>query len=72
MKVQCPHCGEMVAVHGLCRKRLNLPIKNVLEAIKAHRSVAGAARELRCSPAYIFGVLKANGKKLKDVLDERR
>jgi hypothetical protein len=31
--------------------------------------VAAAANELGCSPAYIFGVLKANGLKLKDVVN---
>ena len=68
MIIQCPNCGESVAVNGLGRKRLNIPLKNVLESLRAHRSVVAAARELGCSPAYIFGVLKANGLKLKDVV----
>ena len=67
MLIQCPHCGGMVTVNGLGRRRLNIPLKNVCESLKAHRNVVAAANELGCSEAYIFGVLKANGLKLRDV-----
>jgi hypothetical protein len=67
MIIQCPKCGEKVAVKGLGRKPLNIPLKNVYEALQAHASVAAAANELGCSQGYIFKVLKANGLKLKDV-----
>ena len=68
MIVQCPHCGKSVAVSGLGRKPLNIPLKIVCECLKEHRSVGAAANELGCSQAYIFGVLKANGLRLKDVV----
>ena len=68
MIVRCPNCGELVVVNGLGRKPLNIPLKNVCEALQVHRSVVGVANELGCSPAYIFGVLKVNGLKLKDVI----
>jgi len=68
MLVQCPHCGGMVAVNGLGRKRLNIPLKNVCECLQTYKNVVAAANELNCSQAYIFGVLKANGLKLKDVI----
>jgi len=68
MLVQCPHCGQSVAVNGLGRKRLNIPLKNVCEALQARRSVVDAADELNCSQGYIFGILKANGLKLQDVI----
>ena len=68
MIVQCPNCGKPVVVNGLGRKRLNIPLKNVCEALRAHCSVVAAAQELGCSQAYIFGVLKANGLKLKSVI----
>ncbi len=55
---------------GLGRKPLNIPLKNGCEALQAHSSVVEAARELGCSPAYIFGALKANRLKLKDVVKE--
>jgi len=67
MIIRCPNCGEKVVVSGLGRKSLNIPLKNVYEALQAHGSVAAAADKLGCSPGYIFKVLKANGLKLKDV-----
>lgn len=67
MIVQCPHCGKSVVVSGLGRKRLDIPLKNILDMVSRHTTVASAAGELGCSPAYIFGVLKANGLRLKDV-----
>ena len=68
MIVICPHCGSPVPVNGLGRKPLNIPLKNVLESLQAYRGVRTAARELGCSPSYIFGVLKVNGLKLKEVI----
>ena len=68
MKIQCPHCGKSVAVNGLGRKRLNIPLKNVCEALQVHHNIEAAAKELDCSSAYIFSALKANGLKLKDVV----
>lgn len=67
MIVQCPHCGQSITVNGLGRKPLNIPLKNVCECLKEHGSVKAAAQELGCSQAYIFGVLKANGLRLKDM-----
>ena len=69
MLVPCPHCGKPVVVNGLGRKPLNIPLKNVCEALWAHRNVVAAANELHCSQGYIFKVLKANGLKLKDVVE---
>ena len=66
--ITCPHCGKPVEVSGLGRKRLNIPLKNVCESLRAHRNVTAAADELNCSQGYIFKVLKANGLKLKDVI----
>ena len=68
MIVRCPHCGKDVVVNGLGRKPLNIPLKNVLESLRAHRSVTAAAQGLGCSPSYVFGVLKAKGLKLKDII----
>ena len=68
MIVQCPNCGKSVVLNGLGRKPLNITLKNVCEALQTHHNIAAAARALGCSPAYIFGVLKANGLKLKDVV----
>jgi len=68
MIVQCPNCGHSVVVNGLGRKPLNIPLKNICEALQAHRSVRASAQELGCSQGYIFSVLKANRLKLKDVV----
>ena len=69
MIVQCPHCGKSVAVNGLGRKPLNIPLKIVCEALQTNRSVEGAARELHCSQGYIFKVLKANRLKAREVTE---
>jgi len=71
MKVQCPNCGKPVLVSGLGRKPLGISLKIVCESLQAHRSVMAAANELGCSQAYIFGVLKANGLKPKDVVTNK-
>ena len=67
MIIECPRCGEKVEVNGLGRKRLDISLKNIYEALRAHSSVAGAANELGCSQGYIYNVLKANGLRLRDV-----
>ena len=69
MIIPCPHCGKAVVVNGLGRKRLNIPLKNVCEALQVCRGVNAAAQKLNCSPGYIFNALKANGLKLKDIID---
>ena len=69
MIVQCQHCGNSVVVGGLGRKPLDMPVKNILDCLRKRGSVAAAAQELRCSRGYIYSVLKANGLKLKDVVD---
>ena len=71
MIVHCPHCGKPVAVNGLGRKPLNIPLKNVCEALERHCSVVAAANELGCSQGYIFKVLKDNGMRLRDVLKKQ-
>ena len=68
MIVRCPHCGKEVVINGLGRKPLNIPLKNVLESLQVHRSITAAAQELGCSPPYLFGVLKANGLKLREII----
>jgi len=67
MIIQCPNCGGKIVVNGLGRKPLNIPLKNVYEALRAHGSVAAAADKLGCSQGYIFKILKANELNLKDV-----
>ena len=70
MIVQCPNCGKPVVVNGLGRKRLNIPLKNVCEVLQIYHSIKITARKLNCSQGYIFNALKANGLKLKDVINK--
>lgn len=69
MIVQCPHCGERIVVNGLGRKRLNIPLKNICEALQSERNIASAARKLNCSQGYIFNALKARGLKPRDIIE---
>jgi hypothetical protein len=69
MRVQCPNCGEMVEIDGLGRKPLDIPLTNILEALLEHGSVKDAAEELHCSEGYIFGALKANQLKLREIIE---
>ena len=71
MKITCPKCGELVEVTGLGRKRLNIAVKNIYDAIKGTSSVNSAAQRLGCSKSYIFAVLKAQNVKIQDVRDSK-
>lgn len=51
------------------RPRLNIEQDLILEAVRRHRQVVGAARELGCSDGYIHVRLKEVGLSLRDVLD---
>ena len=59
MLIECPYCGGRMAVNGLGRKALSIPLINIYDALRIHRSVRGAACELKCSRAYIYKVLRA-------------
>ena len=51
------------------RPRLDLDLRAILEAVRRHRQVLAAARELGCSDAYIHVRLKKVGLSLKEVLE---
>ncbi len=72
MIVQCPNCGKSVMVNGLGRKRLNIPLKNICEALRTYRDIGTAAQQLNCSQGYIFNALKAKGLRLKDVIKNKK
>ncbi len=50
------------------RPLLKLTMPQLIEAMRRHGTVLGAARELQCSDAYIHRRLKAAGLTLADVL----
>lgn len=70
MIIQCPHCGGTVTVNNLGRKRVNVPVENILDSLRKRKSVAVAAQELGCSRGHVYDVLKANGLRLKDVVSQ--
>jgi hypothetical protein len=51
------------------RPRLNINLAHILEAVRRHRQVVAAARELRCSDAYIHVRLKQVGLTLGKILE---
>lgn len=54
------------------RPRLDLDLLAILEAVRRHRHVMAAARELGCSDAYIHVRLKNVGLSLRVVLQATR
>jgi len=51
------------------RPRLDLELPHILEAVRRHRQVVAAGRELGCSDSYIHVRLKEVGLTLAIVLD---
>ena len=51
------------------RPGLNLALPQILEAVRRHRQVVAAARELGCSDAYIHVRLRQAGLTLAGVLN---
>jgi hypothetical protein len=50
------------------RPRLDTPLDLMVDAVRRHRQVMAAARELGCSPAYVHKRLKAAKITLAQVL----
>ena len=67
MDVQCPSCGTKVQIYGIGRKPLGIDVKIVCDALRTHPTVLDAARELRCSRAYVYKTLKTAGLTVKGV-----
>ena len=58
-EIPCPHCGLMVPMKGLGgRPPLTIDVIAVCDALKSAGGVGPAARNLGCSRAYIYKVLK--------------
>ena len=51
------------------RPSLDLELPEILEAVRRHRQIMGASRELRCSDAYIHVRFKREGITLRQVLE---
>ena len=70
MKVQCPNCGETIAVK-FGRKAFNMPVTKVCDALQLYRSVPAVAEKLKCSRALVYKVLKTNGLTVQDVIKKQ-
>ncbi len=51
------------------RPRLNISLSEIVEAVRSHRKIVAAARELGCSPAYVHMRLKRSELNLSVVLE---
>jgi hypothetical protein len=65
----CPVCGHQIQVQVLGRKPLNIPLKNICEALRSCQDIQEAANQLKCSQGYIYNALKVRGLKLREVID---
>ena len=70
-QVTCPVCGARIAIATgkSGRKRLNLPVKNIYNALQLYSSAAQAAEKLGCSRGYIYKVCKEQGTTPRDVME---
>jgi len=51
------------------RPSLNIPLEQIVEAVRQNRKVTAAARALGCSPAYVHKRLKLAGVSVLQVLE---
>ena len=49
------------------RKKLNITVKNISDALREYLSVADAAKALNCSKGYIYQELKTKGLKPREL-----
>lgn len=67
--VICPKCQTKVSVaYRVGRKPLNIGVKNILDTLASIHSINETAKLLNCSRGHIYGVLKAEGLTVKEVL----
>lgn len=72
MKITCEKCGNVIAVKGLGRRKLNIPVKIVYDTLQAYSTVGQAAEKLGCSRPYIYKVLKDHGLTRAKIIKRRR
>lgn len=68
----CPNCGGKVSVNMKGRPRKNIPLTKVCETLQACKAIKPAAEELGCSEGYIYNLLKVQGLKVKEVINDNR
>lgn len=75
--ITCPKCGTEIPVTTtttgrLGRKRLDIPFKNICEALQLYQDRDQAAEKLGCSVAYIYNACKGQGTNPKEVMEGKR
>jgi DNA-binding NtrC family response regulator len=51
------------------RPALNIPVNNIVDALRRHKSVTPAAEELGCSRGHIYNQLKVHGLTVREVIN---
>ena len=69
MKITCPCCHTEITVNGLGRKKLDMPVKNIYDALARYSSITLAAESLGCSRGYIYKILKEQKVNIPGVSD---
>ena len=64
----CPKCGATLPVRRSGRKKLNIGVKNICDALQVCRDITLAAEKLGCSRAYIYQQLGKRGMRPKEVV----
>lgn len=58
MLVICPKCHEKIVVGIPGRKKLEVPVKNIFNALAVNKNITDIAAELGCSRSTIYNRLK--------------
>ena len=58
MDVKCPKCHANITVSISGRKKLEVPVKNIFNALAVNKNITDIAAELGCSRSTIYNRLK--------------
>ncbi len=59
--ITCPYCHKIAATLRIGRQQTSITVTDVYDALQACGNVSDAAKNLGCSRALIYKILKANG-----------
>ncbi len=63
-----PKCGATLPVRRSGRKKLNIGVKNVCDALRVCRNIPLAAEKLGCNRVYIYQQLGKRGMRSKEIV----
>ena len=64
----CPKCGATLPVRRSGRKKLNIGVKNIYDALRVCRDITLVAEKLGCGQAYIYQQLGKRGMRPREVV----